>query len=1212
MMKLMKIWKQNTSLRINSAPKRSRNSKTDTHKFRKTLRLESLESRELLSVTPANIEALCADSALIVNSSADGPAGNTANDEFVTLREAVEYANAHSEIREIRFADGIEKIVLTEGELHISGNFDLVADAGLAIDGNQASRIFRVTGGTETDAVVFCGLTLQNGNAMSSDVDTDIYGGAVLLTDGGWLSVQECGIFDSSAAHGGGAIGNDASHLLVSSSRISGNSSMIGGAVIDVFEAETLILNSVLTNNSTSMFGAYATDLNSPCAFIVNSTFAGNQNSDLFNDSESCCVWNSILSSGISELVQVAGSGSGITKTVNSLIQAEIFNEFPADQDWKTWNGAPDDPACTETENEALPLKDGDSDPENDVYSQMQTMGANSLFLAAVEALASENGTDISGTPRTLGGSLDIGAYESPISIQFVDPDGTHLKEVLTKDGIYDIDGSLIEAPTPPERDLYYFTGWDQTWENAQEDRTITAQYQLRTSGTSITVDTAADSMVQDGKISLREAVQAANDDSTVKEIRFASGISAIHLTEELLISGNFDILADGISFTAEAGSRFFNVTGGTDADAVILAGMTLSGAILENGENGAAIYVKNGANLKLDRASILSCETEGAGGAVMNSGNLTLTSSLIAGCSAGSFGGGAIYSTNALTIVNCTIVGNTTTRRNSSSQMSGAAIYATSAAEAKVTIRNSIIVENGPDLETQMNLDTQTDSDSPKWDIMYSMTGSSPGKYGIAYTPDVRDQIFAEVLPTGSGADSLTAWQNWSPALHRNSPLKDQGTHGNGVPQAFGEKSIAPLREMTDLLGNVRLSDEKIDIGAVESVNLPLLVTLRTENGKTLYVEWESVEGCVEYSVQYRDVSTSRWTTKKVKNATTLKINAKAGTTWEVRVTPLGIADAEIAEAQAVVLAAPKMTFDRKAVKDDTFTVNVSNFTSTNLAAEAETLTLTLEKVETISIALENGYGTGTFSNGLTVEFRNGLLTFTNAQSNTQYKIKAQFANGTGTSALTSSVNVKTTMAPYLVPNIVSAIATGEKTIEVSWEAAYGKNSGARATKYTIQYYDVQKGRWSNAGSVDASKLAFDGTCYTYTISRLTGGSDYLVRVFAAKDRYFLASENSGELSARTWLSTPKITTVSTKTAGTAEVSWKAANGAVSYLLSYAETGTQNWVTVPVTAVSGTVKMTIFGLTSGAGYDFKVQALAVEPAENSLESPIKTLRKVK
>ncbi|MBO5437912.1 MAG: hypothetical protein J6A23_09635, partial [Thermoguttaceae bacterium] len=464
MKKLLKIWKQNTFLRTNSVPKRSRNSKTDTRKFRKTLRLESLESRNLLSATPANLGSLCAGSVLIVNSEADGPADASADDTFVTLREAVEYANEHEAIREIRFADGIEKIVLTEGELHISGNFDLVADTGLTIDGNQASRIFHVVGGTETDSVVFRGLTLQNGNAHGDEMD--IYGGAILLTDGGWLTVQECGIFESTSSFGGGAIGNHAGHLLVSHSRISGNSAAAGGAVLDVDAAETLILNSILTDNSAGLFGAYTTDLTSR-SFVVNSTFAGNRDLDLLNDSESCGVWNSILSDGISGLSQVAGSSSSMTKIVNSLIQKEIFKEFPADQDWKTWDGAPDSPA--HTENAALVLKDEDSDPTNDVCSQMQAMGANALFLAAVEALASENGTDISGTLRTLGDTVDIGAYESPIRIEFVDSDGTLLKGVLTKDGVSDLEGAPIEAPTPPARDLYDFSGWDQPWKNAAE-----------------------------------------------------------------------------------------------------------------------------------------------------------------------------------------------------------------------------------------------------------------------------------------------------------------------------------------------------------------------------------------------------------------------------------------------------------------------------------------------------------------------------------------------------------------------------------------------------------------------------------------------------------------------------------------------------------------------------------------------------------------------
>ena len=102
----------------------------------------------------------------------------------------------------------------------------------------------------------------------------------------------------------------------------------------------------------------------------------------------------------------------------------------------------------------------------------------------------------------------------------------------------------------------------------------------------------------------------------------------------------------------------------------------------------------------------------------------------------------------------------------------------------------------------------------------------------------------------------------------------------------------------------------------------------------------------------------------------------------------------------------------------------------------------------------------------------------------------------------------MKTTKPCYLAAAITSAVATSDTSIVVTWETAYGKNSSVPAQKYTVQY-STDGMKWVNATT------AATGT--SFTITKLSPKTKYLVAVIANKGQRFNASEPSDSLIIRT-----------------------------------------------------------------------------------------------
>jgi CSLREA domain-containing protein len=167
------------------------------------------------------------------------------------------------------------------------------------------------------------------------------------------------------------------------------------------------------------------------------------------------------------------------------------------------------------------------------------------------------------------------------------------------------------------------------------------------------------------GDCSLREAVNAANASATDDTIDFASGLTTVTLTNEIVIgNGNTGALAIN-----GPGANILTIDGGPGTNRIFTtrwAAVTISDVTLKGGDGtgadtnpwGGAIEVVGGA-VTLDGVHVEGNTVSGYGGGVFfNDGTHRVINSTISGNTARS-GGGIAAVNGSLAIVNSTISGN-------------------------------------------------------------------------------------------------------------------------------------------------------------------------------------------------------------------------------------------------------------------------------------------------------------------------------------------------------------------------------------------------------------------------------------------------------------------------------------------------------------------------------------------------------------------------
>ena len=575
---------------------------------------------------------------LIVTTTSDDVDGS---DIETSLREAINFANSTPGPDTITFAADLAGQTLTLGGSQIEVT-DSITIQGLGADqltisGAELSRIF-LFGSADDATYTIADVTLTDGEVARPQT-----GGAIFLNNPGDTLIIERSVISSSAANGGGAVSvmGDGAELRISDSALINNEANFNGsAVLADGSVTTTIVNSTVSGN---------TSLNNFSTLVVQAS--GTQSGELTLRNVTV---NDNTGNGLGVVTFESGGTSSIT-VGNSIVAGSSganLDTFGSGSSFTSLgNNIFDDASVT-------PVLDSDQVDTDPLLGSLADNGGPTL------------------THRLLPGSQAIDAGNNALA---VDADGNLL--------LTDQRGSGFER---------IIDG------NADDTATVDiGAFEAPFSG-DLLVSTDTD--ISDGnfgtnELSLREAIEIANERSGADTITFASNVftggdnSVIRLTQgelvitdslsidgssvsDVVITGdasNDDIRVSGTNITDVAASfgetagdsddllddnsRVLNFSGSTGY--LTLSGLTITGGrTTSNFEAGGGIRFDSDGALSLLQSTISGNSSAFGGGIVTDSGSVSLSNSTISGNSS-TYGGGILTNYGAVSLSNSTLSGN-------------------------------------------------------------------------------------------------------------------------------------------------------------------------------------------------------------------------------------------------------------------------------------------------------------------------------------------------------------------------------------------------------------------------------------------------------------------------------------------------------------------------------------------------------------------------
>ena len=610
--------------------------------------VEHLEPRQLLSAITVDV------------------GGDTHQSGHTTLREAVALANTDNSGDTISFANALagQTITLTQGELLLTGSMTIAGPGAsqLAVDGNNASRVFNVSGGS-TQVVTISGLTIQHGKNVAP---ADGLGGAVFNSRNLTLSND---VITGSTSQTGGAVLNYGFStqpvLTLMNDTFTGNAADSGAGVYNQHGSVTSTGNTYSGNVSSGGYGGGLVN-NFGTYVSTNDTYVGN--SVTGSGGRSGAVYNH----GTLTLTNDTISGNSAT---NSGSGGGLYNE--------TGSGL----------NVVDTIIVGNKQSSGgDIFGATISATANLTSIPVGKTLANILQTDNSGNPvlanhsgptPTIALAVGSSAIGGGVAIATVTASGDGTTSLNLDTSAFLTVGDLLKIGTEIVRVTGISTASTATI-NVARAQAGTSQANLnglaatlaydqrgvlrttngqgayfRGTTSSIIVTTGGDVHVA-GKTTLREAIQIANGDSSGDSITFDSSLAGqtITLTQgELPVTGSMTIDGGGtIVVDGNNASRIFNINDGASG---ATENVTISGLTLQHGNSTDGAAIINAENLTLSTNTISASAASDLGGGIRNDGTVTSTNNTFSGNSAAGNAGG-IENYGAFNSIGDTVSGNT------------------------------------------------------------------------------------------------------------------------------------------------------------------------------------------------------------------------------------------------------------------------------------------------------------------------------------------------------------------------------------------------------------------------------------------------------------------------------------------------------------------------------------------------------------------------
>ena len=453
-------------------------------------------------------------------------------------------------------------------------------------------------------------------------------------------------------------------------------------------------------------------------------------------------------------------------------------------------------------------------------------------------------------------------------------------------------------------------------------------------------------------------------------------------------------------------------------------------------------------------------------------------------------------------------------------------------------TAPNATTVNDGT--STDVDITTSSNTLSANW------SASSDTQSGIT--------SYSYSIGTTAGATNLLNWTN-------------NGTNTtftqSGLALSYGQMYYVNIR----ITNGAGLTTINTSDGIQLPCNMPTNLTA-TPSTTTATLTWAAVSGASTYSIRYRTIGSTTWTSLTA-STNSLALSSLTATTQY--------------EAQVATTCAAGTSAYTASTNFTTLTPcnTPTGITISSITTNGATVSFTAVSGATSYSIRYRIVGTTTFTTA-TITTTSSILANLTAASNYEIQVATVCANGN--SIYSASTNFTTLASCGIPTNVaVSGITTTGATI--TWTAVSG------ASSYTVRYRIVGAASWSSTTVTTNTKV----------FTSITSSATYQVQVrsvCASGTSAYTASTSFTTLTpcgVPTGLFTNQLTTTDAK------VNWTAVSGATSYTIQRRAASSATWL-----STTSTVNYKYLGgFTACTNYQWRVRATC--PSGTSAYTAIQT-----